>query len=557
MRGVRAVGVGAPPDPFAEAAARLRTNRPLRKPQLQRIAAALRRAETDRAEANLRDYLARSPDDADATYLAAQLALRQDRRYAAGPLLAHCLELAPDFSQARYEYAKLLLGLHRFESAAGEIGRLLASDAGNPLFLRLKAALLEAIGEEAQSLVIREQLVEQNPESAECWLGLGDTLRAASHQPKSIAAYRRAIACRPAFGLAWWSLANMKTFRFDEADISDMRRLLEDGTLAQEDRVNLFFALGKAHEDEGAFPQSFECYAKANAARRLRVDYDWADIDSELKVQKALYTREFLVSRRGAGCQANDPVFILGRPRSGSTLVEQILSSHSAIEGTAELPYIADIVWQMLDGRCKARGIDYPQILAELPPAELGALGEEYMERARIHRKLGRPFFIDKAPANYHHTGLILMILPNARIIDARRNPAACCFSMFKHNYNDTNLRLNELGRVYRNYVELMAHFDCVAPKRIHRVIYEEMVADPEAEIRRLLDYLGLPFEEKCLRFHETERAVRTPSSEQVRRPISSEAVVHWRHFEPWLRPLLDSLGPVLDEYPRVPEELH
>jgi hypothetical protein len=347
----------------------------------------------------------------------------------------------------------------------------------------------------------------------------------------------------------------MKTLRFADDDISLMRGLLDRGNLEPEDRINIHFALGKAYEDHSAFGQSFEQYAKGNAARRLRMNYDWDDINSDLVAQKAVYTREFLESRQGAGCPARDPIFILGRPRSGSTLVEQILASHSAVEGTAELPYVADIVYELLD-RCAGQPNGYPKILAEISFAELAQMGENYLARARIHRKLGRAFFIDKAPANYHHVGLIVLILPNAKIIDARRNPAANCFSMFKHNYHETNLRLGELGCVYRNYVELMAHFDRVLTGRIHRVNYEELVADPETEIRRMLDYLGLPFEEKCLRFHETARTVRTPSSEQVRRPISDDAVAHWRHFEPWLRPLLDSLGPVLTEYPRVPEEL-
>jgi tetratricopeptide (TPR) repeat protein len=562
-RSVREPSIPAPraatenrPDGFAQAATWLRADRPPRKPKLQRIASGLREAQPERAEADLQEYLRRNPDDADALWLAAQAALRRDDRELAVSLLTRSFECAPDFAAARYECAKLLFGLHRYAAALGHIDSLLASDADNALFLQLKAAILDAIGEEEQSLPIRRRLATENPERADCWIRLGDALRATGQQEESIAAYRRAIVCRARSGQAWWSLANMKTVRFADADAATMRALLDERDLAPEDRINLFFALGKAYEDQGLFGRSFENYAKGNAARRSGVNYDWNDIDSELRVQKTLFAPEFLESRRGAGCAAKDPIFVLGRPRSGSTLVEQIMSSHSAIEGTAELPYIADGVWRLLEGPCKARGIDYPQILADIAPDQLRAMGEEYMERARIHRKLDRPYFIDKAPANYHHTGLILLMLPNARIIDARRNPAGCCFSMFKHNYSDTNLRLGELGHVYRNYVELMAHFDRVAPGRVHRVIYEDMVADPEAEIRRLLAYLELPFEEACLRFHETARSVRTPSSEQVRKPISGDAVAHWRNFEPWLGPLLESLGTVQSDYPRAPEEL-
>jgi tetratricopeptide (TPR) repeat protein len=543
-------------DPFAQGYARLRAKRPLRKLRLQQIASDLRGGRAESAQEALRGYLSTQPDDADALCLEAQTAERLGRRSEAASRFARCLELAPDFAAARYHYASLLLRLHHYEPASREVEQLLAGDRRNPLLRRLKALILDAIGEEQQSLLVWKDLADEHPGHADCWIHFGQALRATGNQASSIAAFRRAIACRQSSGQAWWSLANMKTFRFTDEDISVMRHDFDRTGIGAEDRVNLLFALGKAYEDEGAFAKSFEHYAKGNAARRLRTDYDWDDINSELAAQKKLYTREFLESRNGAGCKAPDPIFILGRPRSGSTLIEQILSSHSAVEGTAELPHIADFAWRFLEGECVARSIDYPQILAELPSAALTAMGEEYLERTRIHRKLGRPFFIDKSPANYHHVGMILLILPNVKIIDARRHPAACCFSMFKHNYSETNLRLNELGLVYRNYVELMAHFDRVMPGRIHRAIYENMVADPEAEIRSLLDYLELPFEENCLRFYATERTIRTPSSEQVRRPISGEAVGHWRHFEPWLRPLLDSLGPVVTEYPRVPEDL-
>jgi hypothetical protein len=534
----------------------LRAQRPLHKPHLRRIASNLQGEKLEQAEMDLQDYLRRNPEDADAIWLNARIAVRHGRRENAVSLLARCCELDPDFAVARYERTQLLFGLHKFHPALAQIDWLLTQDPHNVLYLQLKAAILEAIGEEGQSLGIRQILVGQSPEREDCWIRLGDALRATGRQEETIAAYRRAIACRENCGQAWWSLANMKTVRFADADVSTMHRLLEGGALDPEDRINLFFALGKAHEDQNAFGRSFEFYAKGNAARRIRLDYDWNDINTELKIQRSLYTRGFLDDRAGAGCRAKDPIFILGRPRSGSTLVEQILSSHSAVEGTAELPYVADGVWRLIDGRCKELGVDYPRILAELSADEIMTMGEEYMERSRVHRKIGRPFFIDKAPANYHHTGLILLMFPNAKIIDARRNPAACCFSMFKHNYNETNLRLSEHGRVYRNYVELMSHFDHVAPGRIHRVIYEDMVAAPETEIRRLLDYLELPFEEACLRFHETARTVRTPSSEQVRRPISGEGVAHWRHFEPWLGALLESLGAVQTDYPRVPEDL-
>ncbi|HEY6578834.1 MAG TPA: sulfotransferase [Rhizomicrobium sp.] len=523
---------------------------------MQRIAADLGNNRTELAEKKLTEYLAGRPDDPDALRLLAQLAGRRGRRREAASLLERCLGLAPDFAEARFEYAKLLAGLHEYFAALGEVDRLLTRDSRNPLFRQLKANILGAAGEDEQSLVIWRELAAENPERSESWVDYGHALRATGSRDRSIAAYRKAIECRGAFGAAWWCLANLKIFRFSDAERSAMQQQLNCGEVTADDRINLQFALGKAYEDLGAYDRSFEHYARGNAARRLRVDYDWDAIRSLLTLNKAVFTRDFLESRRDAGCSAEGPIFVLGRPRSGSTLIEQILASHSAIEGTAELPYLADLAFRFDEGGFAAGGIDYPQILETLEPSALAALGEEYLKKAGIHRRLGRPFFIDKAPANYHHIGMIGLILPNARIIDARRNPAACCLSMFKHNYSDTNLRLSELGRVYREYVELMAHFDRVMPGRIHRVIYEEMVADPELQIRKMLDYVGLPFEERCLRFYETERTVRSPSSEQVRKPVSGDAVHHWRKFEPWLTPLIESLGSVLAAYPGVPDEL-
>jgi hypothetical protein len=319
----------------------------------------------------------------------------------------------------------------------------------------------------------------------------------------------------------------------------------------------LQFSLAKAYEDRGEYERSFEYYAKANAVLRLAMSYDPATLTAGVAANKALFTPEFLRSRQRAGCQTPGTIFIVGRPRSGSTLVEQILSSHSAIEGTAELPYIAALSSRLANRDSNTTlGAKYLPALADLAPEALTPLGEEYLRDASIHRKLDRPFFIDKKPGNFFHIGLIHLILPNAKIVDVRRHPAANGLSMFKSHSSKGRLRLAELGKFYRDYVELMAHFDAVLPGMVHRVIYEQLVANPEAEVRRLLDYLGLPFEESCLRFHETKRTVLTPSSEQVRRPISSDAVYYWRAYEPYLGPLLSNLGSALTCYPEVPEEL-
>ncbi len=336
-------------DAFARAAAGLRAERVPRKPRLRRIAIELRENGVDAATTALRDYLATHPTDAEALYLMAQATARLGHRSQAQSLLERCLDLAPDFAVARYDYASLLNRWHEYGQALCEVERLLIIDHRNPLFRQLKAAVLAAVGEDEQSLAIREQLAAENPGRAECWIACGDALRALGRQEESIKAYRNAIECRPYFGAAWWSLANMKTVRFGDADVGAMKAELECRNIRPDDRVDLLFSLGKAFEDLGAWSTAFEHYAKANAARRLRIDYDWGDIARQVAVNRSLFTPEFLRHRNGVGCRAPDPIFILGRPRSGSTLIEQILCSHSAVEGTAELPYIADFARRLAE----------------------------------------------------------------------------------------------------------------------------------------------------------------------------------------------------------------
>jgi len=540
-----------PKDNYALAAAALDAQRPVRGRALQQIAQLLAGGDVESAARELGEHLADRPGDADAINLMARAQIRLGRREDALPLLARCLELAPDFALARFNYANLLFKLQKFQAALDELELLLVRDAGNPLFRQLKADILETVGESEQSLAIFEQLAAENPARAECWINYGHVLRATGLQEKSIAAYRKAIACRPSCGLAYWSLANMKAAQFRDDEVRAMEVELGKPGVAGPDRIYLGFALGKALEDRKLYAGSFEHYAKANAALRLANTYDPESTTKLVAASRALFTSAFFASRKDAGCKAPDPIFVLSLPRSGSTLVEQILASHSQIEGAGELPDI-----QALARRLRREPGGYPGVLAALEPAALAALGEAYIENTRVHRKLGRPFFVDKKPANLHHIGLIHSILPNAKIVDVRRHPVACCLSGFKNHFTTARPNLAEFGRFYRDYVALLAHFDSVLPGRIHRVFYEDLVADPERETRRLLDYLGLPFEDACLRFYETKRAVLTPSSEQVRRPISGDAVDHWRNFEPWLGPLIKSLGSALPCYPGVPAEL-
>jgi tetratricopeptide (TPR) repeat protein len=512
------------------------------------------------AEALLRDRLRRSPTDVAAIRMLAEVAARIGRYEDAAHLLERCLELAPGFDAARQNYAMVLHRSNRPQEALAQVERLLAGDPGNPGYRNLRAVVLCRTGDFDEAIELYEGILAEHPDQARVWLSQGHALKTAGLSERAIAAYRRCIALDPGFGDAWWSLANLKTFRFDDADIAAMRAQLQRTDLGDEHRLHLDFALGKALEDRGEYAESFTHYSLGNALRLARVPYSADATSARLQRAAEIYTAEFFRERAGFGVAAPDPIFIVGMPRAGSTLVEQILSSHPLVEGTMELPEITSLTrvlrQQGADDDSPAR---YHEVLAGLDADAVRELGERYLERTRIQRKAGAPFFIDKMPNNFAHIGLIQLALPNARIIDVRRHPLACGFSLFKQQFargQDFSYSLDDIGRYYRDYVGLMAHFDKVLPGRIHRIAYEALVDDTEAEVRRLLDHCGLPFEPRCLRFFENDRPVRTASSEQVRQPIYRAGVDHWTHFEPWLGPLKAALGPVLDAWPAVPESV-
>lgn len=524
-------------------------------PELVAAAGALAEGRLDIAERGLRPVLKRRPTDVAAIRMLAEVAARLGRYQDAETLLSRALELAPGFTAARHNLAAVLHRHNKPLEALAEVDRLLAGDPSSASYQLLKAAILGRIGEYEAAARLYEGALADYPDQPKIWMSYGHALKTLGRQADAVAAYRRCVALEPAFGEAWWSLANLKTVRFEDADLDAMRRELARGEVGDDDRLHLHFALGKALEDQGGDAEAFDHYARGNAIRRAQLRYEPDETTRHVRRSKALFTPEFFAARAGAGCDAPDPIFIVGLPRAGSTLIEQILSSHSQVEGTQELPDIISLARRL--GRSAGSAASaYPESLGGLSPEELKALGEEYLERAQVHRKLGRRFFIDKMPNNFAHLGLIHLILPNAKIIDARRHPLGCCFSAFKQHFAQGQAftyGLEDVGRYYADYVELMAHFDAVLPGRAHRVIYERMVADPEAEVRALLAHCGLPFEDACLRFYENDRAVRTASSEQVRQPIFKDAAVHWRRFEPWLDPLKASLGPVLDSYPEAP----
>jgi len=378
-------------------------------------------------------------------------------------------------------------------------------------------------------------------------------MRTGGRPEDAIAAYRRAIAVAENSGEAYWSLANLKTFRFSPAELADITALAARGDLSAEDRVYVEFTLGKALEDAHEYEASFAHYATGNALQRSREAYDATQVTAFVKRAKEVLTADFFLARRGWGITDRSPIFIVGLPRSGSTLLEQILASHSQVEGTRELSEISIVATELMVGGPIDDETRFFDILPTLEPQRLRACAEAYLDRTRVLRIEGRPHFIDKMPNNFAHIGFIHLMFPKAAIIDARRHPLGCGFSCFRqlfHQSQSFTYDLGELGRYYRDYADLMDHFDVALPGRVHRVHYESMVADPGTQVRRLLDYCGLPFEEQCLRFHETKRTVQTISAEQVRQPLYKGAVDHWQHYEPWLGPLKEALGTLVERYP-------
>ena len=527
------------------------------EPALQKAVAALRNGRPDITEDILTEFLERNPEHVNAIKMLAEAAIACDRNEDASALLEQCLELAPDFAAARYRLVSSYYLQNRIQEAMPHIDMLLERDPLNPQFRTMKASLLGQMGRDLEALDLFEGLVREYPMHPSSWVSYGHALKSAGKQNEGVTAYRRAIELLPELGGGYWSLANLKTFRFTERDIEAMQGQLERSDLRVEARVQFYFSLGKAYEDLKQFEKSFENYQLGNALWRSTIEYDADKTHGYVEVAKEILTPDFFKQLKGVGCYARDPIFVIGLPRAGSTLLEQILSSHSQIEGTMELPNITSLARHLNEDNAESENPGYPELLGYLDPAEFERRGEEYIRDTRRHRILGKPYFVDKMPNNYAHVPLIHLILPNAKIIDARRHPMGSCFSNFKQHFargQHFTYSLTDVGRFYRDYVELMAHYDAILPGRVHRVIYEEMVENPEREIRRVLEYIGVPFEEQCLRFHETERAVRTASSEQVRTPLYKTGVDHWRNFEPWLGPLKAALGPVLEEYPNVPK---
>lgn len=517
-------------------------------PMLVEAALALHDNRLEVAEPLLRQYLKRDPFDARAIRMLAELAGRIGRNRDAETLLRRALELAPAFTAARANLALVLYRQNRSTEALAELETLQQDEPEHLGHANLKAAALGRLGGFEEAIALYDRVLAAAPTQPRVWMSLGHMLKTVGRQSDGVAAYRRAIALKPDLGEAWWSLANLKTVRFDDGDLDVMAQERARDDLSEDDRLHLDFALGKAWEDRGDAARAFAHYDAGNALRRAQMGYDADETGRFVDRLIALATPDFFAAREGWGHPSADAIFVLGMPRAGSTLIEQILASHSQVEGTTELP----------DMPAMARRVtDYPDGLPTLTADRARELGAEYLRRASVQRRSDRPFFIDKLPNNWAHVVLIRLILPNATIIDARRDPLACCFSNFKQHFargQGFSYGLEDMGRYYRDYVRLMAHLDAVQPGRVVRVIHEALVDAPEAGIRDLLARIGLPFEEACLSFHQTERAVRTASSEQVRQPIFRGGDRAWQPFASHLAPLRAALGAVVETYPDVPD---
>ncbi len=504
------------------------------------------------AERLIRDFLVRHGHHVEAMRLLARIGIEKDVLDDAQLLLEAVLDVAPDYQAARFDYAQVLVKRHMYSSARQQVDKLLAADGSNRNYRTLHALTFVGLGQHERAIEIYRELLDGAPQPADLHLSIAHSLKTLGRRAEAIAEYRAAASDRPGYGDVYWSLANLKTYRFEEAELRRMIAAESEPSTSVVDRYHLCFALGKAFEDREQYERSFEYYARGNALKRAESNYRPEVMELNTQQQKEVCTRALFAEHGNSGARAPDPIFIVGLPRSGSTLIEQILASHSKVEGTQELADIPRIVVDLRGRDSDPENPRYPKVLAQMTDEDFCRLGEKYLGDTRIYRAAGKARFIDKMPNNFRHVGLIHLMLPNAKIIDARREPMACCFGnlkqLFAHGQEFT-YSIEDIARYYRTYLELMRHWDAVLPGRVLRVHHEDVVDDLEGSVRRILAHCELEFEPACVEFHKTERSVRTASSEQVRQPIYREGLDQWRHYEPWLKPLHDALGDALTRY--------
>ena len=505
------------------------------------------------AEAILRPYLKEQPGDVNAIRMLGEIGLELGALRDAENLLAQCVKLAPDYPAGRYSYANVLYKRHRFSEAIGQLNTLLQSHPNNPAYLALKAANLAEISQHQQAIDIFTALLEKDPNNASVRLSLGHAQRAIGDQAAAIQSYRNVAESSVEYGEACWSLANLKTYRFSEPALETMRAQLKANSGDYRKTYHLLFALAKALEDGKQYQEAMAALAQGNKLKSRTVPWSTEQFEEDTQTLIDFFEKDRTNTLASSKLEISDPIFIVGLPRAGSTLIEQILSSHSQVEGTAELANMIAIARRLANKTSRSSKSEYPQTLEHLNEHELVTLGTRYINETRLQRQTKKPHFIDKMPNNFSHIGLIRQILPNAKVIDARRHPVDCCFSGYKQLFasgQGFTYSQRRIAHYYRQYERLMEHWDNVFPGFVYRVHYEAMVENPEHEIRALLTYCGLEFEDACLHFHETQRTVRTASSEQVRQPINRKGIGAWKPFEPWLQPMISELGSSIANYP-------
>ena len=506
-----------------------------------------------KAENLCRHYLGANPKNTEAMRLLAEIAENFGAMEEAEFLLESAVEFEPTSIQLRLDYLQCLRRRQKLKTAFEQAKYLYDREPKNTTFIAQMAICYMQLGDYKTAIELFEKVQQREPQNFANLTSLGHALKTSGENEKGIKIYQKAYEVQPNHGEAYFSLANLKTYKFTDQEMTDMSAQVASKDLTYRDRIHFLFALGKAFEDRKNYRKSFEFYKDANDLGRQQMRYDADNMSEALEEQIEYCTSVLFDARVGQGHPAKDPIFIVGLPRAGSTLLEQIIASHSQVDGTQELGNILSLAHK-LRGRGRTKGNSrYPREVDKIPPEKLAEFGKQFIQDTKIHRQ-NAPYFIDKMPNNFRHIGLISLILPNAKIIDARRHPMACCFSGFKQHFaegQEFTYGLEQIGMYYRDYVNLMDHWDKVLPNKVLRVQYEDVVADTETQVRRVLEYLELPFEQACVDFHKTKRSVRTPSSEQVRQPIYKTGLEQWRNFEPWLGPLKEALGPdVMKRYP-------
>lgn len=516
-------------------------------------AAHIAKHEFAAAEAILRPYLKEQPGDVNAIRMLGEIGLELGALRDAENLLAQCVNLAPDYPAGRYSYANVLYKRHRFSESIEQLDKLLHLHSDNSTYLALKAANLAEISLHQRAIDIFAALLEKDPDNASVRLSLGHAQRAIGDQAAAINTYNKVRDASVEYGEACWSLANLKTYRFDDSALETMRTQLKANTEDYRKTYHLLFALAQALEDENRYDESMAALAQGNKLKSKTVPWSPKQFEQDTQALIDFFQVDRMQRLTSSKLRATDPIFIVGLPRAGSTLIEQILSSHSLVEGTAELANMIAIARHLANKTNRSSKSQYPNVLATLDQEQLRALGNRYLDETRLQRKTKKPYFIDKMPNNFSHIGLIHQILPNAKIIDARRNPMDCCFSGYKQLFasgQGFTYSQRRIAHYYRQYERIMNHWDTVVPGFVYRVYYEAMIDNPDREIRALLKFCGLEFEDSCLNFHQTQRAVRTASSEQVRQPINRKGLGAWKPYEAWLQPMKDELGDTLAKYP-------